>query len=85
MIQPTLSHQPPDLETPENASRTSDYEIADDARDAYAAFLVEALERTDDMLIALEIRVREKSDTGERTELTDFIREQGYDPAELGT
>lgn len=46
--------------------------------------MVEALERADDMLIALEIRKRETSDSGERTELDDFIREQGYDPAELG-
>lgn len=84
MIQPTLSHQPPDLEVPENASRTSDFEIAEDARDAYAAFVVEALDRADDMVIALEIRIREASDSGERTELNDFIREQGYDPAELG-
>ena len=84
MIQPTLSHQPPDLEMPENASCTSDFEITDDARDAYAAFMVEALDRADDMVIALEIRVRDASDSGERTELNDFIREQGYDPTELG-
>lgn len=85
MIQPTLSHDLPDLKAPENVSRTSDYEIADDARDAYAAVLVEALDRADDMLIALEIRLRQASDSGERTELEDFIREQGYDPAALGT
>lgn len=84
MIQPTLSHDLPDLEAPANVSRTSDYEIADDARDAYAAVMVEALDRADEMLIALEIRLRKTSDSGERTELDDFIREQGYDPAELG-
>lgn len=85
MIQPTLSHQPPDLEMPENASCTSDFDITDEARDAYVSFMIEALDRADDMVIALQIRVRGASDSGERTELADFIREQGYDPAEFGS
>ncbi len=84
MTQTILSYEPDQvLDAPENATRTSDYEISEEARDAFAAAVVEALEQTDDVMIALEIRVRESRDTGDRTELMDFIREQGYDPADL--
>ncbi len=58
---------------------TSEFEIADSARAAYLA----AFERIDDLSIALEIRAREQR-SGEQTEITEFIREQGYDPAEFG-
>lgn len=83
MIQPMLSHELPALEAPKNVSRTSDYEIAEDARDAYAAVLVEVLDRADDMPIALEIRLRQVNDSAERIEIDNFIRERGYEPSEL--
>jgi hypothetical protein len=67
------------LEAPDNATRTSDYEITDEARAAYQAALDD---RADDLVIALEI-VRERPEAGDRMELDDFIREQGYDPAQL--
>ena len=80
----TLSHEPEEqLKTPANANRTSDYDISEDARAAYAAAVVDALELVDDLTIALEIKRRAVSDEGERTELYDFIREQGYDPADF--
>lgn len=72
-----LSEDAPLLEAPDNATRTSDYPISDEAR---AAFLA-ALDHADDLVIALEIRVRAERDAGDdRVELDDFIREQGYDP-----
>ena len=74
----TLTTKPdlPQLEVPATATRTSDFEISDRARNAMAA----ALERVDDLQIALEIRVRDERRGGDRMELEDFIREQGYDP-----
>lgn len=68
-----------ELRAPDNATRTSDYPIRDEAREALAA----ALERVDDLAIALQVRARDAADSGERIELDDFIRAQGYDPAEF--
>jgi hypothetical protein len=68
----------PRLDAPGNATRTSDYEIAPAVWEAYLA----ALERADDLLIAVEIRTRDLNG-GDRVELNDFIREQGYDPADF--
>ncbi len=77
MTPQTLSEDRPLLEAPDNATRTSDYPISDEARAAYLA----ALDHADDLMIALEIRARDQRDAGGRMELDDFIREQGYDPA----
>lgn len=76
ILQKTHSDETP-LETPPNASFTSDYEISDEARSAYLV----ALDRADDMLIAWEVQIRDKRNTGDQMELDDFIREQGYAPA----
>jgi hypothetical protein len=38
----------------------------------------------DDLLIAVQVRKREVEDSGERVLLEDFMREQGYDPADFG-
>ena len=84
MTQAILSPPPSEetLDTPANATRTSDYEIRDEARDVYAAAVLESLDKVDDMVIALQVRAR--GELKERTELTEFIREQGYDPADFG-
>lgn len=84
MTQTTLEPVPKaTLSSPENATRTSDYEISEEARDAYASRVLDALEAADDLLIALEIRRRDVADKRGGTELADFIREQGYDPADF--
>ena len=44
----------------------------------------ELLDALDDAAIALEVRNRDAADTGERIELADLIRRQGFDPAEFG-
>jgi hypothetical protein len=85
MTRTTLDPKPKELlEEPENATRTSDYEISDDARRAFAANVVTALERADDLLIALEIRRRTGAEAVDRVELADFVRDQGYAPADFG-
>jgi len=42
------------------------------------------LDLLDDLVVALEVRRRDGSDTGERLEFEDLIREQGFDPADFG-
>ncbi len=66
------------LEVPTNATRTSD-EVSPEAWEAYLG----TLDLIDDMAIALEIRAR-PSLVGDVVELDDFIRQQGYEPADLG-
>jgi hypothetical protein len=68
------------LEAPDNATRTSDYETAGEARAAYLAALDEAV---DDLMIGLQIRVRDRPDADDQVELDDFIRQQGHDPADF--
>ena len=86
MTRTTLDPKPKELlEEPENATRTSDYEISDDARRAFAANVVTALERADDLLIALEIRRRTGAEAVDRVELADFVRDQGYAPRRFRT
>jgi hypothetical protein len=68
------------LEAPDNATRTSDYEISGEARAAYLAALDEAV---DDLMIGLQIRVRDRPDADDQVELDDFIRQQGHDPADF--
>jgi hypothetical protein len=83
----TLEPQPEKLlEVPDNATRTSEFGISEIAREAYSARFVSALEHADDLLIALEIRSRARrgAQAPEQVELDEFIREQGYDPADLG-
>jgi hypothetical protein len=65
------------LDTPGNATRTTDYKISPEVWEAYLG----ALERADDLEIALEVRTR--AVVSNPVELEDFIREQGYDPAEF--
>ena len=72
-----------ELEVPTNANRTSAYEIHQEALEAYAAVFEAALDKIDDMAIALEIRARPTL-VGDVVELDDFIRQQGYEPADLG-
>ena len=61
-----------------NANRTSG-KVSEAALEAYAA----KLDELDDMAIALELRARPKL-VGDVVELDDFIRQQGYEPADLG-
>jgi len=72
------------LESVDNATRTSDYAINDEAREAYAAAFVAALDRADDMVIALELRAAAQSKPDDQIEIEDFIREQGYEPRDFG-
>jgi hypothetical protein len=37
----------------------------------------------DDLIIALRVRERAAEDTGERIALVDFVRLEGFDPADL--
>jgi hypothetical protein len=39
----------------------------------------ELLEMLDDLTIALEVRGRDRADTGERIDLEDFARDQGLE------
>lgn len=78
--EPEIKPQPKGLlDAPRNATRTTDYEIPREAWEAY----VSALDRADDLAIALEIRLREPSLNSDPVELEDFMREQGYDPADF--
>jgi hypothetical protein len=76
--EPEISPEPPTLEVPGNATFTSDYPIPEGAWVAY----LNALDRVEDMAIALEIRARPTL-VGEVVELDEFTRQQGYDPADL--
>ena len=42
------------------------------------------MDQLDDHMLAAEIRKRDRDDTGERIDLVDLIREQGFDPADFG-
>lgn len=42
------------------------------------------LDVLDDLVIAIEVRKRDRSDTGERLSLDDLIRGQGFDPSDFG-
>jgi antitoxin StbD len=42
------------------------------------------LDLLDDFAAALEIRRRDRADTGERLTLEELITDQGFDPAEFG-
>jgi PHD/YefM family antitoxin component YafN of YafNO toxin-antitoxin module len=44
----------------------------------------ELMDALDDVLIADQVAKRDKTDSGERIELADLIRSQGFDPAEFG-
>lgn len=37
----------------------------------------------EDLAIAVEVRMRIAQDTGERTALADFIRQEGFNPADF--
>jgi antitoxin StbD len=45
---------------------------------------VQMLDLLDDFAAVLEIRRRDREDTGERMTLEELIEEQGFDPADFG-
>jgi hypothetical protein len=58
---------------------------ADEVRQAIAAAVLKAdLDLAEDLMIALQVSERMARDTGERVELLDFVREQGFEPGDLG-
>ena len=42
------------------------------------------LELVDDLVAALDVRLRDASDAGERMTLEELIADQGFDPADFG-
>lgn len=68
-----------------NSTSTSDVAVRPEAEAAFRASLENSLENlADDLAIALEVRARRASDSGDRVTLEEFMREQGYDPADFG-
>ncbi len=58
---------------------------ADEVRKAIAAAVLGADRGlAEDLMIAPQVRERLAEDTGERVELIDFAREQGFNPGDLG-
>lgn len=50
---------------------------------SYALYL-KILDRLDDAAIAVEVRKRDNTDSGERMTLEDLIRSQGFEPTDFG-
>jgi hypothetical protein len=51
---------------------------------AVVAKVADQADLADDLMIALEVRKRDTEGMGGRVELEEFMREQGYDPADFG-
>lgn len=90
MVATSLKHvrvkfvgEPPDA-LPETATITQPRPEAE-----IRAAVAEVLLRSDrmlaeDLIIAFQVRARLAEDTGERIELVDFIRQEGFDPSDFG-
>lgn len=58
---------------------------ADEVRKTIAAAVLKSdRDLAEDLMIALQVSERMAQDTGERVELIDFVREQGFEPGDLG-
>jgi hypothetical protein len=76
---------------------TTDRPIREDARLAFKYMLIRSqMQRlgehaagdddlADDLLIALEVRMRSVRDDGSRVELAEFMQMHGYEPGDFGT